>query len=149
MNALEKVEEALRVAKNKGIKISPGPAAFDWAHSDGIVPITCSGIGALILYYNLRRDSNSLACDNWTTILAEKLGINGWWMRRFYCGFELGFSVYVRTKNKTDMYLFDTKGTRHYYTEDDVSKVLIKLRKKWTKLPVRTGTAEIGCAELL
>ena len=133
MNPLEKFEEALRTAHSKGIKIHPGPAAFNWCGSDNITPVYCSGIGALILYYDLKTDQNTLASPVWTTTLTEKLGVNGWWMRRLYCGFELGCSVYARTETKTNMYLFDDKGTRHYYKEDDVSKAVIRLRKKYTK----------------
>jgi hypothetical protein len=81
----------------------------------------------------LKTDQNSLACEKWPHILAEKLVVNGWWLRRLYCGFELGNAIYARTETKTNMYLFDDKGTRHYYKEDDLSKSLIKLRKKYTK----------------
>jgi hypothetical protein len=53
MNSIEKFEDALRTAKDKGITIHPGPAAFNWVGSDNVTPIYCSGFGALILYYNV------------------------------------------------------------------------------------------------
>lgn len=131
---LEKVEAALIAAKRKGIKISAGAAAFDWSGSDNNVPITCSGFGALILFYNLRDTPNLLgvAREGWLKTLGEKLGVTGWWLRRFYCGFELGRLVHVKTSNKTSMYLIDAKGKKSYYKEDDVSKASIKLMKRYS-----------------
>ena len=133
MKPLEKVEEAIRAARDKDIKIIPGPAAFDWTGPDPNVPLYCSGMGSLILFYNLRdfpNESGSVARSGWLKELCNKLSINKWWLRRFYCGFELGRIVYIKTSTKTDLFYFDAKRKKHYMKEDDVSQEAIKLRKR-------------------
>lgn len=131
--ALEKVEAALKQVKSRGVEIAPGAAAFWWK---GNVPEKASGFGALILYYKLREYPNPpgyIARVGWWNDLKEALGVTGWWLRRFYCGFELGRVVLVKTENKTNVFLVDSKGKKHYYKEDDVSKAAMKLRKKYSK----------------
>lgn len=134
---LDKVEAALKAAKEKGIDIAAGSAAFDWTGIDkNLVPRTCSGFGSLILFYKLRDFPNlsgSVARKGWLRTLSKELDVTGWWLRRFYCGFELGRVVHVKTSNKTSMFLIDAKGKKHYYKEDDVSRASIKLMKRYSK----------------
>lgn len=135
MKPLEKVEAALRAAKTKGIQINAGPAAFDWTGPNESIPKTCSGFGALILYYDLRDYPNPpglVGRVGWWDALKENLDVTGWWLRRFYCGFELGRVVLVKTTNKTKTWLVDAKGKKHFYKEDDVSKEANKLRKRYS-----------------
>ncbi|KKN58911.1 hypothetical protein LCGC14_0547130 [marine sediment metagenome] len=133
MKPLDKIDVALRSIKAKNITIKPGPAAFDWTGPDSNVPLFCSGFGALILFYELRgfpNESGGVARLGWLKVLADKLSVSEWWLRRFYCGFELGRIVYIKTSTKTNLFYFDAKRRKHYMKEDTVSKESIKLRKR-------------------
>ncbi len=138
MSAKDKLQLALNAAQKNGIPIKPGGAAFDWTGPDKEKPLYCSGFGALILFYNLRDFPNldgGIAREGWFKALADHLGVNGWWLWRFYCGFEIGQIVYVKTdKNtKTNICVTDEKGKKIYLKPDELSKEFIKMRKKYNR----------------
>ncbi len=129
------IEKALKAAQEKGIKIQPGPAAFHWIEGS---PSSCSAFGALILHLNLRdldKDPgpDMIARAGWWQEVCNYLGVNGWWLRRFYCGFELDRLVHTLT-DKSKNYKFWTvneKGRKLYYIEDSVSIAAKKMRKTY------------------
>lgn len=131
MFIVDKIQEILENTKTNNIKIVPGSAAFYYENS---IITECSGTGALILFFKLKDDSKfNLAKPGWQNELVKNLKVDTWWLRRFYCGFELGRSVYTDTTNKTDIYWIDAKGKKHYLKIDPLTLQLIKLRNKYTK----------------
>ena len=138
MTKEDKIIEAIEAAIQKGIKISPCSAAYNFAIKNGNNPSSCSGIGALILHYNLAGNNGDFLPD-WHDKLCKQLETTPWWLWRFHIGFDIGNIVLTKVATggkkarESKVFAMSPKGERIPLVEDDVSKFGLRLRKLYTK----------------
>ena len=134
MTKEEKIITAIDTALSKNIILKPGPAAFNFATMIGRSPISCSGIGALILFYNLEKDGNFTT--DWHKKLCKLMDTTPWWLWRFHIGFDIGNSVLRNVdpgKRGANAKIFAVSpdGKRIPLIEDEISKMGLRLRRKY------------------
>jgi len=128
MTREEKIREAVKQARAKGIKIVRGPC-FDWTKPDpnggwpihsGNKPSACDAVGAMFLYVGHKNEWPY----NWKPLLKE-FDINGFWIYRFHIGFSVGNQIMVEIENK--------KTKKKTKIPDKVCKLGIKLAKEFVR----------------
>ncbi len=124
MKAVEIIEQSLQEAKEKGLKITCGGCLLDWTGDSASIK-GCNCLGAVMLKYgieNLAGPGEGFD-DDWLLKLSKILGEPPFWMARFLLGFDMGTQVLKITINNV--------GQEMKREEDDVSKLGLKLRKKF------------------
>ena len=118
MTREELICQALDEAIARGISICPG-AAFSWS-KDNEKPLACNFLGALDLKLGRIRDEP----DGFTKKVCKYLKIGTYWLYRFHQGFDYGRQLTYKVPDKKNKNKLVDK-------EDEVSKLGIKLRKKY------------------
>lgn len=128
MNRLKKIQEAISYAQDKGIKIAPGGAVFDWTHQsdwprpiyEEELPTVCNWVGAILIKLGYTR-STPLP---WSEA-GKYLEIGTYWMYRFHMGFDRGRQLKRKVVEK---------GKKTRWINDPTSKLGLDLGKKyWRK----------------
>ncbi len=108
-----RIREACLAMKAKGIRLTRGP----WFEFSGDNIVACCAIGAVLVEAGVAQRAEDLSRPGYTRRACELLGVNPWWLYRFWMGFDRDFQI-----------MFEDAEDRK--TEDDVSAFGIRLRKE-------------------
>ncbi len=112
MNKPEDIlRESIQEVQSKNIKVLPG-AWFEFSTENKI--ISCCPIGAVILNHN-RYQSHGLV-----KIACELLGVDTYWIRRFWLGFDRKYQVMIEIE----------KDDKKVWIKDNVALFGISLRRE-------------------
>lgn len=119
------LREAILWAREKGISVVRGPW-FDWT-GPGQSIVACDPVGALLLKSGLVvGPSQTPEKPGYTTLASKLLGVDFFWLRRFWLGWDRGYQV-------TLFVVSDCFSGAEREKKDDVSAFGIQLWKEFNK----------------
>lgn len=108
------IEESIREARSRGVRIAPG-ALFTWG--DGELPEACDCSGAVLLSHGRAKRGFP---DGWLRDLCAILGTDTFWWWRFDFGFSQRRCLQAYTEDHG----------RYRYFDDDVSKMAAAMSRR-------------------